>query len=614
MLGLYQGSDSQRVLSNALAKIKRLGGTKRFWEIDKLERYYLGTQHDGKPSWWHDDVPARERQPCIISGLPKAAVEQAVRFTLGEGKFPRFQFTVSEQPRKIGGITLGLSKEEATKLDELWKEVANQCHLKLVAREMLRRGLSMRTACGTYSLRDGELSIEIFNPKHCKAEWVDDRKKELASLECRYIFPKEEQRPDGTTEEVWYWYRRVIDAESDIVYHEVRVEDGEEPVWSRDDSRSVDHATGFCPAFWFPNLPRMDLGDEDGCALVDGLEDEIDAIDYTLSIRHTGAFVYGSPQAWQTGVIQQRGPSADGRTAEVVDVFRTIDGGEVKYKVTGGGGAARKRSAFSVWSFEDIETKLGLLESNGGAAKMATEHVHDLRARLLESIQVVLVDPAEIAGHGDMSAKLLELLYAPLLALVDDLRECWGKHLESLQSGLLRFLLAHGERNADEVFVPGLADCVPILKRFSVEKQSGGKRWLTPPCSLLWGDYFSPSNQDIKDAVVIAKSARGEKAGGDGSGADAAGDPLITRKTAMRFVAPYFGVDDLDAESEELDGEIEEKESKQLEKEERENAALHDLAAAKFDAKSKADRAAGRGKPPKSAGGGGGSKAGAKKA
>lgn len=613
MLGFYQGSDSQLTLNRAMGKIKRLGGTRRYWEIDRLERYYLGNQHEGKPSWWHDDVPARERAPCIISGLPKAAVEQAVRFTLGDGKFPRTQFVVSEQPRKIGGIALGLNKEEAKKLDDLWAEVSKQCHLKLVAREMLRRGLSMRTACGTYSLRDGEIAIEVFNPKHCEAKWADERKKELESLECRYIFPKEIQRPDGTTEEKWFWYRRVINAESDIVYHEVEVGDGEEPSWSRDDERSVDHDTGFCPAFWFPNLPRMDLGDEDGCALIDNLEDEIDAIDYALSVRHTGAFVYGSPQAWQTGVIQQRGPKADGVTAGSVDTFKTTDGKSVSFRVVGGGSPARKRSAFSVWSFEDIETKLGLLESNGGAAKMATEHVQDLRARLLESIQVVLVDPAEVAGHGDMSAKLLELLYAPLLALVDDLRECWGKHLETLQSGLLRFLLVHGERDPNGVFVPGLVDCLDILKRFRVSKQSGGVRWLAPPSSLLWGDYFSPSNQDIKDAVIIAKSARGEKAGGDGGGADVAGQALITQKTAMRFVAPYFGVEDIDAEGEELEGEREEQEAKQLEKEEREQSALHDLAAAKFDAKSKADRKAGIGKSSKSAGGGSGSKAGAKK-
>jgi hypothetical protein len=567
MLGMYQGSDTQASMARALGRIRRIGGSQRYRDLDRLEQYYSGNQHEGKCSWWDDAAPVRERKPCVLSGLPKAAAEQAVRFTLGEGKFPALRFTGSEKPRTIGGLNLGLSKDEAKGLDELWSEVAQQIKIKLAFREGLRRGLAMRTACGAYSLRDGRLEIELLNAKHCEPTWEDSHQKRLASLECRFTFPREEVQKDGTVKEVWYWYRRVINAQSDIVYREVPVEEGDEPRWTRDDSRSFDHKTGHAPAFWWPNLPRMDVGDSDGVALIDGCFDEVDAIDYALSVRHTGAFVYGNPQAYQIGVFEDKAPQADGRTAGTIDYFNTTGpdgrpGPVVAYMAKNGGGEpARKRSAFTVWNYEDKKTdvEVGLLEASGTAAKMVTEHVTDLRARLLESIQVVLVDPASVAGRSDMSAKLLEPLYAPLLALVDDLRECWGSHLTGLADGIFRFLLVHHARG-ETIFLPSLDEAVPTLERFLVKVQGGGQTWVSPPSALAWGDYFAPTNQDIRDAVVIAKSARGESAaGGAGGSSDVTGDPLITKRRAIDFVSSYFGIDDVDAEVADLDKEREER-------------------------------------------------------
>lgn len=560
MFGLFRNSGPAVDMNRALARIERLGGTKRFWELDKLERYYLGTQHDGKGNWWNDDLPARERKPVVLSRLPKAVVEQTILFTLGEGKFPDVRFQGSEDPRSFGGVSIPLSVEDAQVLDALWAEIVEQIRLKINFREMARRGLSMRTACGVYSLRDGELNIELCNAKNCKVEWADYRKRQPSRLECKYIFPREERQPDGTIKDVWYWYRRVVTETQDLVYNEAPVGSGDEPDWTIDPDRSFDHNTGFCPAFWFANLPRLDVQDEDGVALIDGCEDEIDAIDYALSVRHTGAFVYGSPQGFQTGVVSGSGPDAGGRVA--VDYFTTPDGSTVGYAdMSGNAGPARKRSPFDIWSFEEPDVKVGLLESNGGAAKMVTDHLNDLRSRLLESIQVVLVDPASVAGRSDMSAKLLELLYAPLLALVDDLRECWGVHLKTLVSSLLRFLLVHASADSRSVFLPGIDAALPILARFALPSAEGSTRWIMPPCTLGWGDHFTPTMQDIKDAVTIAKGVRGGKTDGEGG----TGDPLVTKRTALRFIAQYFDVDDLDAELDALEEESETAKQESLE-------------------------------------------------
>jgi len=582
-------------MQQAFGRIERLGGNKRFWELDRLEQYYRGTQHDGKTSWWDGEVPARERKPVVLSGLPKAAVEQAVRFTLGEGKFPTLNFTGSKEKLSIGGVSIPFSTDDAKALDTLWLEVVDQAGLKLSLREALRRGLSMRTACGVYSIRDGEVSIELFNAKHCEPTWASPTKKELSRLECRYIYPKEERQSDGTTKEIWYWYRRVIDATRDVTYLPVKVEEGDEPKWTIDKDQLREHALGFCPAFWWPNLTRMDVVDDDGVALFDECEDEIDAIDYALSMRHTGVFVWGTPQPWQTGVMAGEGPTASARQA--VDIFTTQDGSQVGF--VNPNKPARERSAFNVWTFEEADVKVGLLEQSGSAATAVTEHVSDLRARLLESIQVVLVDPLSVAGRGDMSAKLLELLYAPLLALVDDLRECWGTYLRTLSHGVLRMLLTEGKRSPGRVYLTKLEAALPILERFMLERESGGQGFVRIPSALSWGDYFSPTNQDVRDAVITAKSALGAAtAGGSGSGADVASEPLIATDTAQRYVASFFGVTDIEAEREKIEGEKAEREEKAAAQAEQElNAALTQIGA-KVGAKqpSKAD---GSGPPAK---------------
>src|SRR4051812_39926076 len=68
----------------------------RYKKISQLRKYYEGTQYDGRPDFFtgrkagggDDVVPLRERKPCIIYPLPRAACNQVVRFTFGESRFP----------------------------------------------------------------------------------------------------------------------------------------------------------------------------------------------------------------------------------------------------------------------------------------------------------------------------------------------------------------------------------------------------------------------------------------------------------------------------------------------------------------------------------------------
>lgn len=555
MEALYRGSGLQQHSQMTADGIVRGGESKRFWELDKLERYYKGTQYVGMPSWWDKSVPLQQRAPCIIYPLPRAACEQATRFTFGEGKFPDVRF-VGRDPTQdpdaaddvIEGLQLALNLDEAKTLDELYRGILTQSGLKLVMRELLRRGLAMRTAVCVVTLRDGELCFEPLNAKYCTAQWADSHAKRLASICCRYKYPVEEPDDRGKLVTNWYWYRRDITTEADVCYLPAPVaKDGSEPEWRINEARTVVHQLGFVPAKWMPNLPQMDIGDEDGFALIDGLEKEIDGLNFALSVRHRGALYYGTPQYTETGVAEGDGPAAQIVPTRRIETLPTQGGGQMSFDA--GPIAVRASGPDVVWSYQADSAKIGIMEQTGSASRAVTEHVADLRARILEAISVVLVDPAIVSGKAETSAKALQLLHQPLLALVDDLRECWGSHFRDLLGLALRLVLRTIETGG-VVYLPHARRAAKVLSRFdrivAVDEQSPGRpvvrRWFQPQMSLLWGDHFPATNTDVKEAVAAVAQARAFASKPEER------DPIISQKTAVRYVATYFGVNDLDAE------------------------------------------------------------------
>lgn len=602
MYQLFRNTAASMELDRALQRIQRVAGSRRYQEMDALVRYYADTQHDGKTSWFatDSDTPPDDRKPCVRAQLPKAGTEKAVRFTFGEQKFPAIKFAEADK-RTIGGIDFALSADDARKISTLWTSCATQLGLQMLMRDLLRDALISRTAVAVLYMRDGELLTERLEARYCKPEWADAQRKQLASLDCRYVFPREVVE-DGTIKQRWFWYRRTITTSEDIVYRQVPVGDGDEPTWIPE--TVSEHGCGFVPACWMPNAKRLATGDDDGEALFEThIHDMLDRLDVLLSLRHTGAKVYGTPQGVEIGVSPGQGPDDDASDF-TVDTMRRTDGTtETFYRRTDKKG--RKRSAHSWWAYRQERVKALLLETTGGAHEMATKEVDRLSAILLRATSMVLTNPDEIAGHADMSAKLLELLHEPLLALVDDLREVWGRHLRGLVNLVLRFLVAQSRQGTNAIFVAGLDDALTSLTRHEVPIQPSAEdaeevqrtRWIPLEIGLRWGAYFAPTPKDRSDDVAMVKALRAHN---EGDGAE----PMIQLKTALTAVKQHVGVSDVDAELSALEEERERRAKEAAEKMAQQNAQLHALMSDKDD---DADPPAGspaKGPPGKPAGSG----------
>lgn len=532
---------------------ERIAETKRARELARLDAYQRGTQYKGRPDFFTGEdgkgnvVPLRERAPHVIYPLPRACCQQATRFTFGDGRFPTIEVAATQRtedgedgkPVEIIDAAvpeLAISDDEAELLTAYVADVIESARLKSAMRTLLRHGLAQRTAVAVLSVRHGRFKLDMPRAGDCWPEFRDgDPDEDVVRMVWCYPFSKPVQKGQTIVEEQFLFRRDFTETEV-VFYEDAPFKPGRAVEWTRDEERTKEHGLGFCPVAWMRNLPEPSCEEIDGTALCDGLEDEFDELNFALSQRARGIRYFGSPQAWEAGVSDDEQPGALGRTSRPVRGEAPGQRAADPY-VKSGTRPARKKAPDEIWSFQSDTAKVGVMETTGKAFEVATAHVLDIRARILEAIDVVLLDPKEAAGRGEISGTALARLYAPLLALVDDLRECWwSTGLRKLLSMILRATASLGGRG---IFVPNAARVAAVCKRFTL-KHEAGEEWITPKMIPSWGAYFSPSASDIGDMVTATVAAK------DGG--------LISPTTGTRQVAPYFGVTDIESECEEAEG------------------------------------------------------------
>ena len=528
-------------LDNLDLQPEQFASTRRYKALARYQAYLDGKQYEGRPDFWtgtgsnNRRVPLRERAPCIIYPLPRAAVNQCTRFTFGEGRFPEVKVEPIEPDDALSpGLTL--TDDEAATLTQFCAGVIEQGNLKPRMRAILRRGLSVGTAVAIVAIREGRIALDLPHAQDCWPTFRTDCASAVTRLVWAYGFDKPVLDAAGNVTYKRHFFRRDIDEIGVTAYEDAPVEVGRRIEWTVDETQSYQHGLGFCPVLWMRNLADEYGGSIDGTSLYAELEDEFDALNFALSQRHRGLVYFGTPQPWETGVEDGDGPGTTGQTA-------APRGGKPGYSPAQEGPfgvtpeAARKAAPDQVWSFSGKDVRIGLLETTGASFKVATDHVLDIRSRLLEAMDVILLDPQSVAGKGDMSAKALTLMYAPLLALVDELRQCWWTYgLGALITMVLRVVTQLDGRG---IYLSGATRAASILKRFLFTTDTGLRVWMPPTLTPTWGDYFSPSNGEISEAVNTAAKAKREK--------------LVQAETATRYVGPYFGVTDAVAELEAIE-------------------------------------------------------------
>jgi hypothetical protein len=505
--------------------------TTRARRISVLDAYMRGTQYDKRPDWFTGDagggeiVPLRERKPCFIYPLPKAAVNQAVRFSVGEGRFP--SITVDEI-EEVDAIAPGLSvsKADAEQLTKLVDEIVHAAWAKTCIRQMMASGLSRGTAVAIFGVRRGKFFVDAPRPQDCWPVFQDnDPSADVETMVWCFRHAKQVKVKDLILDKE-FLFRRDITAEHFIEYEDAEQEVGKPIKWV-EKSRTA-HGFGLCPVVWVRNMPESHCSDIDGVSIYGEMLDEFDGLNFSLSQQSRGIHYFGTPQAYETSVGDDERPAAVGRTAKAVNKNEPIDPFGVTPK------KARKAAPDSIWSYKGAAT-LGILETSGKAFEVSEKHVRNIRARVLESINVVLMDP-ETALKQDLSGVALTRVFSPMLAMIDELREHWWEQcIARMISMMLRIIAVTGGKG---LLIPGATRMATLLLRFNL-KHEGGMVWCPPKMTPTWGNYFSPGPDDILKNVEAAERAKTAK--------------LITGKTATRYVSTDFGVEDPVAEAEEAD-------------------------------------------------------------
>jgi hypothetical protein len=489
----------------SMARVARLAESERYRELEALEALWKGLQYDGRPSFWDTDTPLHERAPCVRGHCAEIAATSLIPLVFGEGRFPAL--TVGNGGPDLAGITL--SPEESKALATVVEAVVAQAKLRLRMREGLEHGLMARTCVFVCSLRASRLRVDIIPAKWCTPTFDSNDDDRVIALDIRYRYASR----DDQGRLVHMWYRRTITETQDVTFQPALCDvDGYDPEWVPDPAKTF--ALEFCPVKWVRNLPKAGrAGDIDGSALFEGKSAEVKAIDLALSMHHRNAIYNGDPKMLITGASPGDLTGDVGREAMRTDVpgfswfsqVGSMVSGVFKPRTTGGGSAIKMAPGKPLFLPKDgADGKL--LESSGAGAKILEDDAEGNEKRLFDAVGVVKINPADIGSNA--TGEFLKKLAAPMLAVCDDLRECWGDALIGVVGMCLRLLTTQAARS-EGVFLPGASEAQTFLGRFLVPTRHG-VRWFDPPFALAWGPYFEPSQQERQSAVGWATQATGQ--------------------------------------------------------------------------------------------------------
>lgn len=512
---------AQRDLARFTEELRRQGESPRYWRINALEAWYCGTQYEGRPSFWSQDVPLRERSPVVQSQFARSAIQRLATLVFGDRSFPRIKVEAE-------GYRTTLSTQERDALQALVDDIARSLSLSKRMREVLTEGLKCGAACVLVGLVEGRPTMRLLPTKWCTPTLRPDGSVESLAIEYKHPSPHDPSQ--------WMWHRREITARADRTYASVEVVEGQPPRWGDYTETPLE----CCPVVWVRNDAEATASPDqiDGHALIEGLEDEVEALDFELSQLYRNALYNGEPQLVQIGV--------DGDAPMVAPQGRTANEGGFSWlnsvapgwlrpltNGSGGGGAsATKKAPGKLWKLpQGGDAKM--VESTGAGAAIIAGAIKELRRVLTDASGVVLFD-VDSAGGGDLAARTLAMLHAPMIDHADNLRVEYGDALARILDMMLR-VLSGTLATSQGVLLRTYDAAAPVLARLYGVGPDRARRWLGPSLSLAWGAYFEPSAQDRAAAVDTAMKASG-------------GQPVLSHRAAVASVASLFGVTDVDAE------------------------------------------------------------------
>lgn len=365
-------------------------------------------------------------------------------------------------------------------------------------------GGAMGSTAVAFKLVDGRPVFEVFDPRWCYPKFLSRTEGTLRELEVRYVFPDYVEVYDKKTkrtelEERWFYFRRVMDTNSDLQWDRVPVT-GQEPQWENIPHHKAHHNLRACPAVWIQNQEVQD--DLDGDTDVHGCYQMVEAMDALIAQANRGILGNCDPTLVLTS------------DNDMADISKGTGNG---IKLEKGGSAS-------------------YLELQGGGPRAAREMAEDLEKKVCRQARIVLDQSSAVMK----TATEIDRDYSAMLEKADVLREQYGERgVKRLLGIALRVCRSAMTPQLDPVTRQVIVGTVDLPPRSKTNAETGEvtfePRKLGPSSyvSLQWGPYFQPTLEDVNKAVQAAASAKKET--------------LVDEEAATRFVASYFGIDDVAA-------------------------------------------------------------------
>lgn len=510
-------------MASAMQRISRLGMSPRQMMLNRLWAWYRCENYAARRMDWngreiHDPIeheaiahagtippgfydagenyPIKFRKPTAPYALVRVIVDRFTGLLFSERHHPKIE--VEGDPETEDYV------QALVEAGRLWPHM-------IQARTY---GGAVGTVAMGFQFIDGKLEFEVHDPRWCTPVFADRAKLKLKAFEKRYMYPVDEVDP-ATKQYVtsWYWYRRIIDDQGDIIFEPAPVDDGSEPKWVP--AQMINHSLGFCPVVWVQNLPVQDDMDGDPDCL--GVYELIEAIDALLAQANRGTISNCDPSV----VI-----SSDAEMGEVKK------GSDNAIKLPAGGSAR-------------------YMELAGTGPKAATELAEQFRKLALEVAQVVLEHP----DVTNRTATEVERVYSSMISKADVMREQYGeKCIKPLMEMVLDAVRQFNKGYTDEETNQLVRGAVKIPPKVMTDEE--GRPVVVPrelghgmsPLQVQWPAYFEPMLSDVE---LATRSAIAAKTGG-----------LVDKEHAVKFVAEYFKVEDVPAMIRRIDQEFEVEENR----------------------------------------------------
>jgi len=477
----------------------------RFEHMDRHGAFYDDRQDrhkqydwDGRINLWGNEssivagwhVPLRDRRPSTTMPLARIIVSRLTSMLFGDQNRPTVGVTGDEDATRF---VTALANESS-----LWQRMV----------EARAIGGSTGTAALSYGFRDGKPRVEVHQAKFCRVIMWDDFPEKIPSVVLKaYEYTEEVFDPKtGKPKEEVFFYVRYWDFTHEVTWGRIPEKVARTRGWKQYPADSViKHGVGECPVVWIQNTARSNA--DDGESDYENRCDDIDVINRLKSASSKGT---------------------------IANVDPTL---VIKSNPSNNHGSIRKGSENAIWSENGAE----YLELRGDSIRAAEAKLDSLRQDILDSAQVILPTPEKITGAAQ-SAAALRLLFAPMTARCDVLREQYGNRgIVRVLMGLLRLAKRGTVDVSLEPYVESITDESGDTSSTVYDQTPGEREHVT----LQWPPYFPPTWKDRQTAIQTTQSAIN-------------GQSVITRRTAIDSIASLFSIEDPHAELEALKREADE--------------------------------------------------------